>query len=129
MTNPNAWNIPINCNTKLLIPIIAPKILPVFTINITGKLSNKEAKAIYETLKDFIDDINVITESVSYGENVFVSASYLAKGLEFDAVISYNDLDNPYLEEDKYLYYVACTRAQHNLLIYNEPKILNKKRG
>ena len=91
--------------------------------------SNKEAKAIYETLKDFINDINVITESVSYGENVFVSASYLAKGLEFDAVISYNDLDNPYLEEDKYLYYVACTRAQHNLLIYNEPKILNKKRG
>ena len=91
--------------------------------------SNKEARAIYEALKDSIDGINVLTESALYDERVFVSASYLAKGLEFDAVISYNDLDNPYLEEDKYLYYVACTRAQHDLVVYNEPKILNKRRG
>ena len=34
--------------------------------------------------------------------------------------------NNPYKESEKYLYYVACTRAQHNLVVYNEPKALKK---
>ena len=91
--------------------------------------SIKEAKAIYEGLKDSIDGIEVLTDDKEHNTSTFISPSYLAKGLEFDAVISYNDLDNPYNEEDKYLYYVACTRAQHNLTVYNEPKALVKKRG
>lgn len=44
---------------------------------------------------------------------LFVPA-YVAKGLEFDAVIVYN-----LPKEEKYLYYVACTRAQHELVIYD----------
>ena len=51
--------------------------------------------------------------------DLVVVPSYTAKGLEFDSVIIYNDIDNKYTKEDKYLYYVACTRAQHNLIIYN----------
>ena len=31
----------------------------------------------------------------------------------------YTDEDNKYKENEKYLFYVACTRAQHNLIIYN----------
>lgn len=90
--------------------------------------SSKEAKAIYEGLKDLVD-IEVICDNKELNGSTFVSPSYIAKGLEFDAVISYNDKENPYQEEDKYLYYVACTRAQHNLTIYNEPKVLKKVRG
>jgi len=45
--------------------------------------------------------------------------SYLSKGLEFDAVISYNELNNNYSEDEKYLFYVVTTRAQHALVIYN----------
>ena len=36
----------------------------------------------------------------------------------FDSVKLENG-ENKYTEKDKYLYYVACTRAQHNLIIYN----------
>ena len=31
----------------------------------------------------------------------------------------YNRKNNKYEEKDKYLYYVTCTRAQHNLIVYN----------
>lgn len=88
--------------------------------------SSKEAKAIYEGLKDCIDGIEVLTENNNGDLTTVISPSFVAKGLEFDAIICYNDYDNPYKEEDKYLYYVACTRAQHDLLIYNEPKELKK---
>ncbi len=51
--------------------------------------------------------------------NLVIMPSYVAKGLEFDSVISYNVVNNKYEDKDKYLYYVTCTRAQHNLIIYN----------
>jgi DNA helicase-2/ATP-dependent DNA helicase PcrA len=53
----------------------------------------------------------------------------MAKGLEFDAVISYNNKESEYEDKDKYLYYVACTRAQHNLVVYNEPTKIKKIGG
>lgn len=90
--------------------------------------NSQEAKAIYEGLKDDIDNLTVLNTDSNLESNSVISPSYLAKGLEFDAVISYNDKDNPYREEDKYLYYVACTRAQHNLVVYNNPKSLKMKR-
>ncbi len=40
---------------------------------------------------------------------------YKAKGLEFDAVIV---MDN-YLANEKEMYYTACTRAQHELVVYH----------
>ena len=46
--------------------------------------------------------------------------SYIAKGLEFDSAIIYTENNNKYTEQEKYLYYVACTRAQHQLIIYNQ---------
>ena len=51
--------------------------------------------------------------------NLVVIPAYLAKGLEFDMVIVYTTLENKFLERDKYLYYVAITRCQHKLIIYN----------
>ena len=33
------------------------------------------------------------------------------------------DKEDEYEDKDKYLYYVACTRAQHELIIYNQKRI------
>ena len=37
-------------------------------------------------------------------------------------------MDNNYNDNEKNLYYVVCTRAQHKLNIYNEPTKILKKR-
>jgi DNA helicase-2/ATP-dependent DNA helicase PcrA len=58
--------------------------------------------------------------SEQYTRDLIILPSYIAKGLEFDAVIVYTEKDNPYTEEEKYLFYVACTRAQHQLIVYNQ---------
>lgn len=50
---------------------------------------------------------------------VSIIPAYLAKGLEFDGVIIYNDINNAYNDKEKKLYYVAITRAQHILFVYN----------
>ncbi len=80
--------------------------------------NDKEAKYVYELLKDDFD-IALIDGFSHIKRSLVVIPSYIAKGLEFDSVIVYSDKDNKYTEKDKYLFYVACTRSQHNLIIYN----------
>ncbi|KXL52154.1 helicase IV [Anaerotignum neopropionicum] len=55
-----------------------------------------------------------------YDHNIVVVPSYLAKGLEFDAVIIIN-IDDCYKEEelDLKLLYVAMTRALHKLYVFS----------
>ena len=79
---------------------------------------DKEAEEVYNMLKDDFD-IMLLGGYGHIKRDLVIVPSYTAKGLEFDSVIIYNDMDNKYTKEDKYLYYVACTRAQHNLIIYN----------
>ena len=87
-----------------------------------------EAKAIYDGLKDEIENITILSEDEKYSDSkTTISPVYISKGLEFDAVINYNSKENSYGEEDKYLYYVACTRAQHSLTVYNEPEKVMKR--
>ncbi len=90
--------------------------------------SSRESLAIFEGLKESIDNVSVLCENNEVGNKMLIAPSYSAKGLEFDAVICYNDYDNTYTEDERCLYYVACTRAQHDLLVYNEPKELKKRR-
>ena len=59
-----------------------------------------------------------------FNKNFVIVPSYLAKGLEFDSVISYTSKDNMYTKKERYLYYVVATRCQHELIIYNAPKSL-----
>ncbi len=80
--------------------------------------NDEEAERIYNMLKDNID-IMLIDGYSHIKRDLVVVPSYVAKGLEFDSVIVYNDENNAYKENEKYLFYVACTRAQHNLIIYN----------
>jgi len=44
--------------------------------------------------------------------------SYLAKGLEFDAVLVSNASSEQYTELERNLFYVVLTRALHKLEIY-----------
>ncbi len=83
--------------------------------------NDSEAEEVYNMLKDDLD-IMLIDGFGHIKRDLVVVPSYVAKGLEFDSVIIYADKDNKYQEKDKYLFYVACTRAQHNLIIYNNSK-------
>jgi DNA helicase-2/ATP-dependent DNA helicase PcrA len=94
-----------------------------FSVAVITK-TNKEAEYLYEQLKDEINNITLLNNNTSdFNKKLVIIPSYIAKGLEFDSVIIYTDIDNKYNEMDKYLYYVACTRAQHELIIYNQDAI------
>ena len=82
--------------------------------------TDNEANYIYGELKDKIDITFIDKDSDNYSRKLVILPSYISKGLEFDAVIIYTDKDNYYINDEKYLYYVACTRAQHKLIVYNQ---------
>lgn len=70
-------------------------------------------------------------DKVYVTDKVVILPSYLAKGLEFDAVLVFNANDKNYTDNEKNLLYVVCTRALHKLNIYYSgnlsPLIKNKK--
>lgn len=80
---------------------------------------DRTATKVYNLLKDRLD-VFLIDSYSHIKRDLVIVPSYIAKGLEFDSVIIYTDKDSRFKEEDKYLYYVSCTRAQHNLIIYSE---------
>jgi DNA helicase-2/ATP-dependent DNA helicase PcrA len=57
----------------------------------------------------------VTTESGQLEEGISVIPAYLAKGIEFDAVLIWDA--SPYGESDRKLLYTAFTRAMHNLAV------------
>lgn len=79
---------------------------------------DSEAEEVYNMIKEDVS-VSLIDGFSNIKRDLVIVPSYVAKGLEFDSVISYNNSNNKYEEKDKYLYYVTCTRAQHNLIIYN----------
>ncbi len=81
---------------------------------------NTECDKIYDYLKDKIDIVKIDNGSDKFSRKLVIVPSYLAKGLEFDSVIVYTSKDNKYTKDEKYLFYVACTRSQHNLIVYNQ---------
>ena len=78
-----------------------------------------ECNKIYEMFKDKgISKID--SNSKKFNRDFIVTPVYMAKGLEFDSVIIYTDKSNKYSTDERYLYYVAITRAQHRLVVYNQ---------
>ena len=81
--------------------------------------NQEECDYIYKMLRDM--GISKVDDSKKKFNRKFkVIPVYMAKGLEFDSVIIYTDKNNKYTEDEKYLYYVAITRAQHKLIVYNQ---------
>ena len=67
--------------------------------------------------KEF-SDISIINDEIdNYNRNLVIMPVFISKGLEFDSVIIINNFSN-----DKYLYYIAVTRAQHELIVFNSTK-------
>ena len=56
-------------------------------------------------------------------EKIMIIPSYLAKGLEFDAVLIYDASEKNYPISSKKLLYVATTRALHKLNVYYKGKL------
>ena len=68
-----------------------------------------------------IDNIKLVkSNSAEYEQGIVVIPAYLAKGIEFDAVIIYNASKDVYSDESvRRLFYTACTRAMHELQLYS----------
>ena len=83
---------------------------------------NNTAIKLYEDMKETIPISLLNGQSEEFNKELVVLPAYLAKGLEFDSVIVYSDGDSKYLKNEKNLLYVACTRAQHELIVYSASK-------
>ena len=89
------------------------------TIAVICKTS-EESRQAYKTLQEFTPLRLIGKETTSFESGTLVIPSYLAKGVEFDAVVIYNGSLAQYGEEDeRKLFYTACTRAMHELHIYS----------
>lgn len=62
----------------------------------------------------------VTKETPAFEKRAIVIPAYLAKGVEFDAVLIYDASAKTYRREsERKLFYTACTRAMHRLLLYS----------
>lgn len=80
--------------------------------------NEESAKRLYEELKKDFQLSYLDIHSEDFIKDFVILPAYLAKGLEFDTVIIYQDKENYFTKEEKKLYYVAVTRAQHELYVY-----------
>lgn len=83
-----------------------------------------EAKTAADLLKGYAE-FNLIDQNTTYfPSGVVILPVYLAKGLEFDAVIIFDASESVYSSEaDRNLLYTACTRALHELSLFFQGKL------
>lgn len=91
------------------------------TIAVITKTAEESRKA-WQKLEPLAEVRLVDQDTVAYEKGVTVIPSYLAKGVEFDAVIVYDASKELYGQErERKLFYTACTRAMHELvLVYHD---------
>ncbi|WP_221566672.1 RNA polymerase recycling motor HelD [Alkalihalobacillus sp. TS-13] len=92
--------------------------------------SASECNTAFDALSNIKGLKLVKSGSIEYEQGVVVIPAYLAKGIEFDAVIIYDASKHVYGDESlRRLFYTACTRAMHELQIYTvgapSPFLLN----
>lgn len=94
--------------------------------------SAEESKRAYEALSDIKELKLLKSNSIEFEQGTVVLPSYLAKGIEFDAVIIYDASEKVYGEESlRRVFYTACTRAMHHLQLFSAGKpteFLNRAR-
>ncbi|WP_028775413.1 RNA polymerase recycling motor HelD [Shimazuella kribbensis] len=82
--------------------------------------TKKESVVAYDLLKERIEVNLVKNGNSSFKTGVVIIPSYLAKGIEFDAVLVFNVSDDIYnREEERRLFYTVCTRAMHELYLFS----------
>ncbi|MFE8699282.1 RNA polymerase recycling motor HelD [Cytobacillus sp. FJAT-54145] len=84
----------------------------------------KESQEAFHSLKDELPLKLIEKGTISFEQGVLVIPSYLAKGIEFDAVLIYDASSKSYhRESERRLFYTACTRAMHELHLYTTEEI------
>lgn len=82
--------------------------------------SAEESAQVHSALEDKLPVRLVTKETPNFQKGTLVLPAYLAKGVEFDAVIIYDGSAAKYgREHERKLFYTACTRAMHLLHIYS----------
>lgn len=76
-----------------------------------------ESRKVFEDLKNEVPLHLIEKGTLSYEKGILVIPSYLAKGIEFDAVIVY-DCSQYKQESERKLFYTVCTRAMHELYMF-----------
>ncbi|MFC3799162.1 RNA polymerase recycling motor HelD [Cohnella sp. GCM10012308] len=90
------------------------------SIAVIAKTAAESAEA-YEALRaQGCPELRLVTkETPTFEKGTLVLPAYLAKGVEFDAVLIYDASAQTYgRESERKLFYTACTRAMHRLLLY-----------
>ncbi len=82
----------------------------------------EESRRAFSHLKDKLALHLIEKGTISYEKGVLVIPSYLAKGIEFDAVVLY-DCSQYQGEGERKLLYTVCTRAMHELHIFATGKL------
>lgn len=76
-----------------------------------------ESIGVFNELKNNFSIHLIEKGTISYEQGILVIPSYLAKGIEFDAVIVY-DSSQYKTESERKLFYTVCTRAMHELCLF-----------
>ncbi|MCU6707960.1 AAA family ATPase [Paenibacillus sp. J5C_2022] len=90
------------------------------TIAVIAKTASESLEA-YEALQvRGCRGLKLITKKTpAFEKGIMVIPAYLAKGVEFDAVLVYDASERVYgRESERKLFYTACTRAMHRLHLY-----------
>ncbi len=81
--------------------------------------TEKDASIVYERLKNRMALRFIHHDSVAELKGTLVLPIFMAKGLEFDAVIVCDaDIEHYHTQDDKQLLYIASTRALHRLNLF-----------
>ncbi|MFC0300902.1 RNA polymerase recycling motor HelD [Virgibacillus soli] len=92
------------------------------TIGVISKSAAQTAK-LYHNLKGQLPVKMIHEETYQFDKGILILPVYLAKGIEFDAVIIPDASEkNYYNETDRNLFYTACTRAMHELVMITTEK-------
>ncbi|MBS4177632.1 RNA polymerase recycling motor HelD [Lederbergia citrea] len=79
-----------------------------------------ESQEAYDSLNKKLNIRLMDKNTNSYEKGIVILPAYLAKGIEFDAVIIYNASKQQYGREyERKLFYTACTRAMHELHLFS----------
>ncbi len=91
-----------------------------------------DAENLYNLMKEHMDVKLIKSSDDEFKTGLVVLPSYLAKGLEFDAVMAICTKGDYNCENERNLFYTVCSRALHVLNIYCEagkPLLLKKIPG
>lgn len=82
--------------------------------------TQEESKQLHDKLAKQVDCHLINEKTKEYTQGSSILPIYLAKGIEFDAVIIPDGSKGAYTKKDRSMFYTACTRAMHRLVIVSK---------